>query len=1289
MRHFVFSMTKITGYLLSVLVILLAIVIIVLGVLTPYLNSRLPNVESWASQMLDVPITIESVHLSWYQYDPEISLNKVTVLSKVTHKPTLQIDKIHVFFSLWKSVWQHQPVLDGVMLAGADLVVKQNAQGEFIVQGFPAFGANTSQPYANESKFTDVVGWLSEQPRLYLQDVDVQYTGMNAQLRSITLYKLSLKNEGEKHTILGSAILRQAVPTKVTVAAQWLGNVLAFPNIQARVYLEVSGLSLSQWWKGLTYQGWQLKDGWVSAKTWGYWKQGQWQRIQSEATLYDASLYSVADHSTHIIDRLSGDFGWKNNKTQQIIAADDVLLDLPAHIWPATNFYMALTPTQTASYAPTQINTGYLNIQDVLSFALASPDVLSKDVRQWMMQSKISGDITHAAITLDPNQPSLMNAQLNIGLSHIHAAAQGAWPGVDQLSGQMQWDGKNGQFHLNSEDAQLTLNSVFEQPLRLGRVQGQVNWQQNAAKQWKVTIPNVSIDNDDLSLDVEKSTLLFDKPVPTANLQGSISVHRVEKIAPYFPLRVFSEGLGEWLKMAFLTGRAEDGQFVLKGNLADFPFDKNDGLFSVKAKAKDITLRYAEDWPIVENINADLDFTGRKMTILADEAHVYSITVHGVQAVIPNLGSDDPTILDVTNIHVNTDFSNGMRFVRESPLNKTLGRMFKEMSVSGPMVLDLALTVPLDNPDTTTVKGAIQLSDAKINLAPWRLTLDKLNGLVNFTEKSTDANALQGRLFGKSLTLSLATVAPKKAPPYVQATANTTIQLTDIGEWLHLPIDKVATGQTAVKALLNLGFDQPVDIQLQSDLSGIALKLPTPYAKTAEASVPFTADITIQDNQPLKAKVSYGQLVQAALLLQAKGEQFDLVAANVLLGVGNPDWPTGKGLTLTANFDTLDWATIQSYQSEMSGSSVSSLLPLNDVNVNAKKIKLLGQTITSASLNVKSAASSWVVNITSDQLAGSVTVPTSLSPKSQITANLSRLNLQSSSGSNASSPLMKADTIPALNINANNLGWNGMNLGSVSLSTAPTPSGMLFKSIQLRANGVSADASGSWTQSGRKNTTVLQGSVTATALSTWLSQLGLDAHSLVATKGQGRFDLRWQASPADLALKNMSGTAYISLGAGRIVDVGDTSGAKMDIGKMLSIFSLQTIPRRLSLDFSDVFQKGYSFDSFKGDFNFSNGNAVTNNTRFDGPVARVEIKGAIGLAAKNYDFTLSVTPYVTSSIPVAAAIISGPVAGVAALAVNKLIGSQIANATTYYYAVGGTWANPTWNELKTKPQATP
>jgi uncharacterized protein YhdP len=139
----------------------------------------------------------------------------------------------------------------------------------------------------------------------------------------------------------------------------------------------------------------------------------------------------------------------------------------------------------------------------------------------------------------------------------------------------------------------------------------------------------------------------------------------------------------------------------------------------------------------------------------------------------------------------------------------------------------------------------------------------------------------------------------------------------------------------------------------------------------------------------------------------------------------------------------------------------------------------------------------------------------------------------------------------------------------------------------------------------------------------------------------------------------------------------------MDIGRMLSIFSLQTIPRRLSLDFSDVFQKGYSFDSLRGDFVIQNGEVKTNNMRFDGPVAKIGINGSIGLKNKNYNFILAVTAHVTSSIPIAATLLTGnPLIGLGAFAVNTVLGSKMSGVTSNYYSVTGPWDNPVWKPIR-------
>src|SRR6185312_16511550 len=169
------------------------------------------------------------------------------------------------------------------------------------------------------------------------------------------------------------------------------------------------------------------------------------------------------------------------------------------------------------------------------------------------------------------------------------------------------------------------------------------------------------------------------------------------------------------------------------------------------------------------------------------------------------------------------------------------------------------------------------------------------------------------------------------------------------------------------------------------------------------------------------------------------------------------------------------------------------------------------------------------------------------------------------------------------------------------------------------------------------------------------------------------------------SLQAISGTVSLKLGEGRVINLGDAADAKIGLGRLLNILSLQSLPRRLSLHFNDLFEKGYSFDYVKGDFTLRNGNATTQNTQINGPIAGIMIIGRIGLAAKDLDLKLGVTPYVTGSLPVVAAIATAnPVAGVATWLVGKVVSHAMSQMTTYNYSIQGPWANPVWNQISTQ-----
>jgi uncharacterized protein YhdP len=131
----------------------------------------------------------------------------------------------------------------------------------------------------------------------------------------------------------------------------------------------------------------------------------------------------------------------------------------------------------------------------------------------------------------------------------------------------------------------------------------------------------------------------------------------------------------------------------------------------------------------------------------------------------------------------------------------------------------------------------------------------------------------------------------------------------------------------------------------------------------------------------------------------------------------------------------------------------------------------------------------------------------------------------------------------------------------------------------------------------------------------------------------------------------------------------------------LSILSLQTIPRRLKLDFSDLSHQGYSFDIFKGNFVIKKGIMSTQDSYLDGPVAYASMKGDLDLVRRMYDLNLSISPHITASLPVVATIAGGPIAGLAAWVANKIINQSMQKISAYSYKISGPWKEPIVQQL--------
>jgi len=173
-------------------------------------------------------------------------------------------------------------------------------------------------------------------------------------------------------------------------------------------------------------------------------------------------------------------------------------------------------------------------------------------------------------------------------------------------------------------------------------------------------------------------------------------------------------------------------------------------------------------------------------------------------------------------------------------------------------------------------------------------------------------------------------------------------------------------------------------------------------------------------------------------------------------------------------------------------------------------------------------------------------------------------------------------------------------------------------------------------------------------------------------RGSGKIEgqLSWAGSPADFDVPSLGGQLVVDAAAGQFVKL------EPGLAKLLGILSLQALPRRISLDFRDVFSQGFAFDNIIGALKIERGVASTDSFRMQGPSARVVMTGEVDLARETQKLKVRVAPHLSESVAIAGALIGGPVAGVAAFVAQKLLKDPLEQLVAFEYNVTGSWADP-------------
>ncbi|MGY3265132.1 YhdP family phospholipid transporter [Lysobacter sp. HA35] len=479
-------------------------------------------------------------------------------------------------------------------------------------------------------------------------------------------------------------------------------------------------------------------------------------------------------------------------------------------------------------------------------------------------------------------------------------------------------------------------------------------------------------------------------------------------------------------------------------------------------------------------------------------------------------------------------------------------------------------------------------------------------------------------------------------------------------------------------------------LQLRSNLAGTSLDLPAPLHKPALQSLATFVDTPL----PLgsgEVKVSLGSL--AGVRARTVGGR---TGVRVVLGSGTvDDAAPASGIVATgraAQLDALDWIAFARGGGSGSGGGLS----LQRIDVTTPRLAMLGGVFGETHLQVQPIAGGALsVRADGATLAGGVTVPdgpgaitgrfgrvywrpipasANAVAATSAAARVAPMTPTARRAAPVRAPVASTNSIdptkvPPLSIDVDDLRIGSVALGTARLRSHATAAGMQLDQFTARSRSQRIDASGDWLGRGNATRTHIAAVVSSDDFGALLDGFGLGGR-VGGGKGDAHFDAGWSGAPSDFTLGNLQGTLAVNVRNGRLLEV--EPGA----GRVLGLLSLAELPRRLTLDFRDFFNKGFSFNQIGGNVRFGDGLARSDDFGIKGPAADIRIRGAANMRAQTFDQTIEVHPKSANLLTAVGALAGGPVGAAIGAAAGAVMQKPLGQLGAKTYRVTGPWADP-------------
>ncbi len=1232
-----------------------ALVLVLRYAVLPNVAHFQPQIETAIGQAIGQRVTIGRIEARWRGLNPDLVLDQMAIVNPQGEQ-VFALERVETVLS-WHSLWRMRPILALLVIERPVLHVRRERDGRITVAGIETESEG-------DPAFTE---WVLHQKRIRIRDATVVWEDRlrNAPPLALEDLQFGLDNRGRRHRFGITA----APPTDLAARIDLRGEVdgdlgEALADLSGRLFLQLDYADLAGWKAWVDYPV-GLAQGHGALRAWVDFGEGL-GRLTTDLAL-DAVRIRLGPKVPELdLQSLRGRLSGRYRVGAWRVAGNNVELQTGDGLRvPSTDFQLEWQQDQTSGKVTGTAGISFADLGVLSRLA----DFIPLDLRSRNLLGRFRPQGTLAELRASwsqlgdvPEQYALRAAFTGLGLQ-----PEGYMPGAKGLSGQLDFNEKGGSLSIDSGASGLSLPAVFPEPdMAFDKLRVRANWQVSD-KAVNVKLERLQFQGADATGSAS-GTYRYDGEGPgTIDLSGSITEADGRAVWRYMP-RAVNADVATWLRRGIVAGRAHDAHLVLKGNLIDFPFrDPAKGKFLVTAKAEGVKLDYAEGWPQIDGIKADMNF-GTGMRIVAERGRILEASLDDVIVEIPDFEAPEEMLL-VRGAALGST-ATFLDFIERSPVGASIDHFTRDMRAKGDGRLDLGLDIPLRDVMKTRVRGDYRFINNEVLVLDALPPIVRVNGRLAITENSIASPEITGRAFGGPVRVAIGSQSGR-----VEIQAAGTANVAEVTQHFGVPGRERLGGSAGWKAAIEIRH-QLSGLRIESDLAGVSSSLPEPLTKAAGVPLPLRIERVPMEGEGDQFRIDAGEVVRG--LLVRRGGRIE--RGSLVVGQGQAALPA-QGVAIRVALPRVDadaWRAIFDHPGaeRRQGPAMPSLAV---IGVETPALRLFGREFSQVNSEIRPREDGWQIALNMQEAQGDLLWRKA--GEGSLEGHLRRLVVRSAAET-AGADTTAFNTLPGLDLKVDDFRIGSRQLGQLTLRARNEKGAWQLQTLNLQNPDGALTGRATWFNVPGEHRTRLDFELTANDVGKLLDRLGYPDAIRRGTATLGG-DLQWHGPLTGIHYPTLTGRMAVSAANGQF------NKLEPGVGRLLGLISLQSLPRRLTLDFRDIFSEGLAFDSIEGQTVVNAGVMRTvEPLRINSPAAQIEIQGEADLKNETQNLVVQVRPQIGAVAALGAALVN-PIAGAAALVASTVLQNPLGRLFTYRYHVTGSWSDPRVEKVGESVQEVP